>query len=71
MNLFSIPDLKLSLFFLKVLIKEEDRLATVITAIDQEVAIVPRGAYIRVPTGEVRKNRMFEGKSISYVKSLI
>eukprot|EP00795_Rhopilema_esculentum_P002716 gene2716-929_t len=34
-----------------VLIKEEDRLATVITAIDQEVAIVPRGAYIRVPTG--------------------
>eukprot|EP00112_Aurelia_sp_Birch-Aquarium-sp1_P022412 Seg6308.2 transcript_id=Seg6308.2/GoldUCD/mRNA.D3Y31 product="Radial spoke head protein 9-like" protein_id=Seg6308.2/GoldUCD/D3Y31 len=46
-----------------VLVKEEDRLATIISAIDSEVAIVPRGAYIRAPTGEVLHNRMFEGLS--------
>ena len=50
------------MFLSKILIKEEDRLATVISAIDQEVAVVPRGALIRLPTGEVKRNRMFEGK---------
>eukprot|EP00794_Sanderia_malayensis_P020149 gene20149-22123_t len=46
-----------------ILIKEEDRLATVISAIDLEIAIAPRGAYTRTPTGEIHKNRMFEGLS--------
>lgn len=45
------------------LIKEEDRLATIISSIDLEVAIVPRGAYTRTPTADVYRNRMFEGLS--------
>lgn len=46
-----------------ILIKEEDRLATVISTISHDVSVVPRGALIRTPTGEVRHNRMFEGLS--------
>ena len=44
------------------MIKEEDRLAAVIAKIDEEVAIVPRGAYVRTPHGVVLKNRSFEGE---------
>merc|ERR1712141_114393 len=44
-----------------VLIKEEDRLASVVSAIDQDVAVTPRGALIRTPTGIVKRSRMFEG----------
>ena len=47
---------------LKVLIKEEDRVASVISAIDQEIAVIPRGALVRTPTGIVKRNRMFEGR---------
>lgn len=46
----------------KIMIKEEDRLAAVIAKIDEEVAVVPRGAYVRTPHGLVLKNRSFEGE---------
>ncbi|CAG5135006.1 unnamed protein product [Candidula unifasciata] len=42
-------------------IKEEDRLTAVIAEIDNDVRIVPRGAFVQVPTAEVVKNRSFEG----------
>ncbi len=45
------------------MIKEEDRLAAVIAQIDEEVAVVPRGAYYKVPQGTIIKNRSFEGES--------
>ena len=41
--------------------KEEDRLAAVVTTIDHEVAVVPHGAYIKTPLGGIRKNPSFEG----------
>ena len=45
----------------QITIKEEDRLAATIAEIEEEVRIVPRGAYIRTPTGQVYQNRSFEG----------
>ena len=48
-------------FMMQIMIKEEDRLASVITKIDEEVAIVPRGAFVKTPHGTVFKNRSFEG----------
>ena len=50
-------------YCIQVLVKEEDRLAVVIDSICQDVAIVPRGAYLRTPLGEVMRNRMFDGRS--------
>lgn len=44
--------------------KEEDRLAAVVASIDQEVAVVPHGAYIKTPLGGIRKNRSFEGMNV-------
>jgi len=48
-----------------IIVKEEDRLAITIDNICQDVAIVPRGAYLRTPLGEVLLNRTFEGLSLS------
>ncbi|BFZ08020.1 hypothetical protein BsWGS_11059 [Bradybaena similaris] len=45
-------------------VKEEDRLASVVAEIDDDVRIVPRGAFVQVPTAEVVKNRSFEGLSV-------
>ncbi len=45
-------------------LKEEDRLAAVVSRIDEEVALVPRGAYIRTPLGEVILNNSFQGKCV-------
>lgn len=47
-----------------IMIKEEDRLAAVVAIIDDEVAVVPRAAYIKSPHGSVLKNRSFEGLSV-------
>jgi len=47
-----------------ITIKEEDRLASAIAQIDEDVAIVPRGAYIKTPHGTVIRNRSFEGLQI-------
>lgn len=45
------------------IVKEEDRLAAVVADIDHEVRIVPRGAFIRTPTGKVVPNRSYSGLS--------
>ena len=42
--------------------KEEDRLAAVVTRIDEEAAIAPRGAYIKTALNEVMINRSFQGE---------
>ena len=41
--------------------KEEDRLAAVIATIDDEVGVVPQGAYMKTPTGTVQENEAFKG----------
>ena len=43
------------------MVKEEDRLATTIEAIDCDVRIVPRGGYFQTALGTVEVNRSFEG----------
>jgi len=48
-----------------ITVKEEDRLAAVISRIDDDVRIVPRGAYIKSPTNKVYDNRSFEGLSVA------
>jgi len=47
-----------------ITVKEEERLAAVVTEIDLDVSLVPRGAYIRTPNGQVVKNSSYEGLSI-------
>ncbi len=42
--------------------KEQDRLASIVSTIDNEVAVVPRGAYLKTPLGEVVQNKAFQGK---------
>ena len=49
---------------MQITIKEEDRLAAVIADIDADVRIVPRGSYVKTPTGQVYQNRSFEGTSL-------
>ena len=51
-------------------IKEEDRLASVIAEIDEDVRIVPRAAFIKTPTGNVISNRSFEGQYHIYKTTL-
>lgn len=45
--------------------KEEDRLAAVIADVDHDVKIVPRGAFVQSPNGQVYENRNFGGLSVS------
>ncbi|XP_015673482.1 radial spoke head protein 9 homolog [Protobothrops mucrosquamatus] len=52
------------------LVKEEIRLVATIHQIDQEVGIVPRGAYVKSPLGPVHVNRSFEGLSLTEAKKL-
>ncbi|CAF0766842.1 unnamed protein product [Brachionus calyciflorus] len=47
------------------LLKEEDRLAAVVRTIESEALVVPRSAYVLQPTGEVVRNRLFEGLSVN------
>lgn len=42
--------------------KEEDRLAVFVERVEQEAVIVPRGAFMRLPSGQVIRNKTFEGK---------
>jgi len=53
-----------------IMIKEEDRLAAVISEICHDVHIVPRGAYTKAPTGSVFENRCFEGLSVAEAAKL-
>jgi len=46
-----------------ITLKEEDRLAAVVAEIDHDVMVVPRGAYVKAPTGDVNPSRHFEGLS--------
>lgn len=41
--------------------KEEERLAAVVATIDEAVAVVPCGAYVKVPLGDVVTNKSFKG----------
>lgn len=45
----------------QIQLKEEDRVAAIVAAIDEDAAIVPRAAFIKTPLGEVHTNRSFEG----------
>merc|ERR1712019_191080 len=51
-------------------VKEEARLATVISKIDSEAMIVPRGAFIRSPSGIVAQNDSFGGLSLEKAQNL-
>lgn len=42
-------------------INEESRLAVTVHQIDEEVSVVPRGAFIKSPRGLVHINRSFVG----------
>ena len=53
--------LSLSFSLSQIEMKEEDRLAAVVARIDEEVGVVPRGAYIKTPLGEVVLNKSFQG----------
>ena len=46
---------------LQVVVKEEERLAAALADIEQEARIVPRGSFVKTPTGQVYENRSFEG----------
>ncbi|KAF8571719.1 Radial spoke head protein 9 [Paragonimus westermani] len=48
-----------------ITMKEEDRLAAVIERIENEVSIVPRGAYLRLASGQVVRNKSFEGLTVA------
>jgi len=54
----------------QIQIKEEDRLAAVVSKIDNEARIVPRGAYIKTPLGKIVTNRSWEGLSVSEAHDL-
>ena len=52
----------ISIFWLvQVELKEEERLAGVIATLDEQAAVVPRGAYVKGPLGGVTVNRSFQG----------
>lgn len=50
-------------FYLQRAISEEKRLACTIQLIDKDVAVVPRGAYHKDPTGKLAINPVFTGIS--------
>lgn len=43
--------------------KEEDRLAAIIYRIEHDANIIPRGAFLRLASGQVIKNKHFEGNN--------
>ncbi|VDO03556.1 unnamed protein product [Rodentolepis nana] len=49
----------------KIKMKEEDRLAAVINRIDSDVRTIPKGSFIRLPTGQIIRNRNYEGLSFA------
>ncbi|KAM8946285.1 radial spoke head protein 9 homolog [Pelodytes ibericus] len=51
-------------------IKEESRLIATIAMIDKEAAVVPRGAFVRNPLGQVKVNHSFRGLTESEAKKL-
>lgn len=53
-----------------ITVKEEDRLSAVLSDIDLDVRIVPRGSYVKTPTGQVYENRSFEGLTVAEAAKL-
>lgn len=51
-------------------VTEEKRLSALVATIDGDVAVAPRGAYSRSPTGKVELNPSFEGLSLADAKKL-
>lgn len=51
-------------FWFQTKVNEESRLAVTVHQIDEEVSVVPRGAFIKSPHGLVQVNRSFGGKYI-------
>ncbi|XP_034555110.1 radial spoke head protein 9 homolog [Notolabrus celidotus] len=51
-------------------VKEESKLAVTIHQIDEEVSVVPRGAFVKSPHGLVQVNRSFGGLSHSEARKL-
>ncbi|KAM4712786.1 radial spoke head protein 9 homolog [Anableps anableps] len=51
-------------------VNEEKRLTVTVHRIDEDVSVVPRGAFIRSPLGLVQVNRSFEGLSESEARKL-
>lgn len=47
-------------------VNEESRLAVTVHQIDEEVSVVPRGAFVKSPHGLVQINRSFSGKYTVY-----
>lgn len=47
-------------------VSEESRLAVTVHQIDEEVSVVPRGAFIKSPHSLVQINRSFSGKHMQY-----
>lgn len=54
---------------MQIEMKEEERLAAVVSTIDEETAVVPHGAYVRAPLGDVVVNKSFKGRSKNGVSS--
>lgn len=52
-------------------VTEENRLAVTVYQVDQEVSVVPRGAFIKSPQGLVQVNRSFGGLSYSQAGKLV
>lgn len=48
--------------------KEVDRLAAVVTLVDEEGAVVPRGAYLKTPQGVVTLNNSFKGTVVGHLR---
>ena len=47
--------------------KEVDRLAAVVALVDEEGAVVPRGAYLKTPQGVVALNKSFQGTVMGHL----
>ncbi|KER31000.1 hypothetical protein X801_09722 [Opisthorchis viverrini] len=54
-----------------ITMKEEDRLAATIERIERDVSIIPRGAYMRLSSGQVIRNKNFEGLTVAEAAKLL
>ncbi|VUZ55755.1 unnamed protein product [Hymenolepis diminuta] len=54
----------------KIKMKEEDRLAAVISRIDNDVRTIPRGSLLRLPSGQIIRNKNYEGLSFGDASKL-
>ncbi|KAM7541473.1 hypothetical protein Aperf_G00000046771 [Anoplocephala perfoliata] len=54
----------------QIKMKEEDRLAAVISRIDNDVRIIPRGSFHRLTSGQVIRNKNYEGLTVAEASKL-